>query len=120
MPQGIDDFTIVLPELAGLATLGLQTHDGFDRLWRMVERYKMTDPVAITVIDHKARCLRAFRAYRHPATGWQLEEKSPSVEWPWGDEVEFPLTLNAQDSKGNILKMRLQLAMESHPNLLAK
>jgi hypothetical protein len=120
MPQGIDDFTIVLPELTDMATFGLETYDGLDRLWRMVERYKMTAPVAIRVIDSKMRCVRSFRGYRHPTTGWQLEEKSPSVKSPWGDKVEFPLTLNAQDAKGNILKMRLQLAVESHPNLLPK
>jgi len=120
MPQGIDDFTMVLPELTNIATFGLETYDGLDRLWRMVERYKMTAPVAIRVIDNKARCVGAFRGDRHPTTGWQLEEESPSVKSPLGAEVEFPLTLNAQDTKGNILKMRLQLAVESHPYLVPK
>jgi hypothetical protein len=110
MPQGLDDFTIVLPELTNIVTFGLETYDGLDRLWRMVDRYKMTAPVAIRVIDNKARCVRAFRGDRHPTSGWQLEEKFPSVKSPLEDEVEFPLALNAQDTKGNILKMRIQLA----------
>jgi hypothetical protein len=108
MTQRIDDFTIVLPELIDMATCGLETYDGLDRLWRMVEQYKMTAPVAIRVVDKKARCVRAFRGDRHPTSGWQLEEERPSVKPLFGDEVEFPLTINAQDAKGNILKMKLQ------------
>ena len=73
----------------------------------------MTDPVAIRVIDSQVRCLQAFHAYRHPTTGWQLEEKSPTVKSPLRAEVEFPLTLNAQDTKGNILKMRVQLGVRN-------
>jgi hypothetical protein len=59
MPQRIDDFTIVLPELTDIATCEFETYDGLDRLWRMVERYKITAPVAIRVVDNKARCVRA-------------------------------------------------------------
>jgi hypothetical protein len=44
MPKGIDDFTIVLPELTDMAACELKVYDGLDRLWRMVERYKMTLP----------------------------------------------------------------------------
>jgi hypothetical protein len=62
MPQGIDDFTIVLPELTDMAACELKVYDGLDRLWRMVERYKMTAPIAIRVVDNKARCVRAIRA----------------------------------------------------------
>jgi len=116
MPQRIDDFTIVLPELTDMVTCELETYDGLDRLWRMVERRKMTAPIAIRVVDNKARCVRAFRGDRHPTTGWQLEEESPSVKAPFGDEVEFPLTINTQDTKGNILKMRLELAVEPEPD----
>jgi hypothetical protein len=38
MPQGIDDFTIVLPELTDMAACELQVYDGLDRPWRMVQR----------------------------------------------------------------------------------
>jgi hypothetical protein len=113
MPQRMDDFTIVLPELTSMATCELETYDGLDRLWRMVERYKMTTPITIKVLDNKARCVRAFRGDRHPTTGWQLEEESASVKPPSGDEAEFPLTINTQDAKGNILKMKLQLAVDT-------
>ena len=62
MPQGIDDFTIVLPELTDMAACELKVYDGLDRLWRMVESYKMTAPIAIRVVDNKARCVRHFAA----------------------------------------------------------
>src|SRR5437762_1847843 len=64
MPQGIDDFTIVLPELTGMAACELKVYNGLDRLWRIVERYKMTAPIAIRVLDSKARCVRAIRGTR--------------------------------------------------------
>lgn len=118
MPQGIDDFTIVLSEWTDMATCKLEMYGGLDRLWRMVERYKLTAPIAIKVVDNKARCVRTLRGSRGPTTVWQLEDETPSVNPPLGDEPEFPLTINAQDAKGNILKMKLQLAgnqvVESH------
>jgi hypothetical protein len=86
-------------------------YDGLDRLWRMVERYKMTAPIAIRVVDNKARCVRAIRGTRYQAAGWQLENETTAVAQPLGGEVEFPLTINSQDAKGNILKMRLQLGV---------
>jgi hypothetical protein len=46
MAQAIDDFTIVLPELTDMAACELKA-SGLDRLWRMVERYKITAPIAI-------------------------------------------------------------------------
>jgi hypothetical protein len=100
MPQGIDDFTIVLPELIDMATCELKLYDVLDRLWRLVERYKMTAPIAIRVIDNKARCVRAIRGIRYLAGGWQLEDETAAVASPIGGEVEFPLTINAQDARG--------------------
>jgi hypothetical protein len=111
MSQGIDDFTIILPELTDMAACELKVYDGFDRLWRMVERYKMTAPIAIRVVDNKARCVRAIRGTRYQAAGWQLEADTTAVAPPLGGEVEFPLTINSQDAKGNILKMRVQLGV---------
>lgn len=111
MPQGIDDFTIVLRELTDMAACELKVYDGLDRLWRMVERYKMAAPIAIRVVDNKARCVRAIRGTRCQAAGWQLEDETTAVAPPLAGEVEFPLTVNAQDAKGNILKMRLQLGV---------
>jgi hypothetical protein len=111
MPHGIDDFAIILPELIDMATCELKVYEGHDRLWRMVERYKMAAPITIRVVDNMARCVRAFRANRYQAGAWQLEDEPITVPPPLGSEVEFPLTINAQDAKGNILKMRLQLEM---------
>jgi hypothetical protein len=45
----MDDFTIILPELTAITCCDLKEHDGLDGLWRMVERYKMTAPITITV-----------------------------------------------------------------------
>ncbi len=111
MPRGIDDFTIVLPELTDMAACELKVYDGLDRLWRMVEKYKMTAPITIRVVDNKAKCIRVLRGNRHQAASWQLEDESTAVELPPGGEVEFPLSINVQDAKGNILKMRAQVGV---------
>ena len=113
MPQAIDDFTIILPEFTDVLTGELKIYHGLDQLWRMVEHYKMTAPLTIRVIDNKARCVRTIRGNHHPTTGWRLEEESSPSKPPFGDEVEFPLTMNTQDAKGNVLKMRLQLAVNT-------
>jgi hypothetical protein len=118
MPQGIDDFTIVLPELTEMAAGELKVYYGLDRLWRMVERYKMTAPIAIRVVDNKARCVRTIRGNRYQAAGWQLGDETTAAAPPLGGEVEFPLTINVQDAKGNILKMRLQFGVQK-PELLS-
>jgi len=107
MPQAIDDFTIVLPELTDMATCGLEMYDGLDRLWRMIERYKMAAPIAIRVVDNTGICLRVIRGTRDQAACWHLEDVTTAPESPLEGEVELPLTLNSQDAKGNILKMRL-------------
>jgi hypothetical protein len=111
MPQGIDDFTIVLPELTDMAACELKVYDGLDWLWRMVERYKMTAPIAIRLVDNKGGFVRAIRGIRYQAAGRRLEDETTAVAPPLGVEVEFPLTINAQDAKGNILKMRVQLGV---------
>jgi len=61
MPQAIVDFTIVPTELTDMAACELKVYDGLDRLWRMVERCKMTAPIAIMVVGNKARSVRALR-----------------------------------------------------------
>ena len=113
-PKGIDDFTIVLPELTDMAACELKVYDGLDRLWRMVERYNMTTPIAIRVVDNKARCVRAIRGTRYQAAGWQLQDETTAGASPLGGEVEYPLNINLQDAKGNILKMRIQLGIPKH------
>jgi len=89
VPQGIDDFTIVPPESTDMAACELKVHDGLDRLWRMVERYTMTAPIAIRVVDNKARCVRAIRGTRYQAAGWRLEDETTAVAPSLGGEVEF-------------------------------
>jgi hypothetical protein len=53
--------------------------------------------------------LVAIRGYRIQAGAWQLEDTLTVGTPPFEGEFEFPLTINVQDAKGNILKMRLQL-----------
>ena len=105
----MDDFTIILPELTDMTSSDLKVYDGLDRLWRMVERYKMTDPITITVVDKTARHVRVIRGHRIQAGTWQLEDTLTAATPPVQDELEFPLTINVKDANGNILKMRLQL-----------
>jgi hypothetical protein len=107
----MDDFTIILPELTDMSSCNLKLYDGLKRLWRMVERYKMTTPVTITVVDKTARHVRAIRGDRIQAGAWQLEDTQTLPTPPMEGEFEFPLTINVQDAKGNILKMRLQVAV---------
>ena|SRR5258706_1113036 len=106
MPQGIDDFTIVPPELTDMAACGLEMYDRLDRLWRMIEQYKMAAPIAIRVVDNTARCIRVIRGTRDQAVCWHLEDVTTAGA-PLEREVELPLTVNSQDANGNILKMRL-------------
>jgi len=109
MPHAMDDFTIILPALTDMASCDLKLYDGLDRLWRMVERYKMAAPITITVADKTERHVRAIRGHRILAGVWQLEDTLTATTPPLEGEFEFPLTLRVQDAKGNILKMRLQL-----------
>ena len=102
---------IVLPEWTDMAECDLKVYQGLDRLWRMLERYKMTAPIAIRVVDNQARCMRAIRGNRSQAAGWQLEDQATAVTPPIESEVELPLTLHVQDAKGSVLKMRLQLGV---------
>jgi hypothetical protein len=106
----MDDFTIILPGLTDMTSSDLKVYDGLDRLWRMVERYKMTAPITITVVDKTGRHVRAIRSDRIQEGAWRLEDTQAAATPPLESEFEFPLTMNVQDAKGNILKMRLQLA----------
>ena len=102
MPQGSQ--ATIISVNSGRTIIRSSMYDGLDRLWRMVERYKMTAPIAIRVVDNKARCVRAIRGTRYQAAGWQLEDETTAVAPSLGGEVEFPLTINSQDSKGNNLE----------------
>jgi hypothetical protein len=79
MPQGVDDFTIILVERYDMAACELRVYEGLDQLWRMVERYKMTASVTIRVVDSQAKCVRAIRCTRNPTAGWQLEDETAVV-----------------------------------------
>jgi hypothetical protein len=106
-PQEIDDFVIALGELTDMGVCDLKVYSDLDRLWRMVDRYKMTAPLSISVVDTKEACVRAICGNHDHATGWQLKDETSVVASAAGSE--FPLTLRVEDARGNILKMRLQL-----------
>ena len=111
MIQKIDDFTIVLCDWTDMAGCELNVYAGLDRLWSMLERYKMTAPITIRVVDNGARCIRAIRGNRSQAAGWQLKDEATALPPPIASEVKPPLILNVQDAKGNVLKMRLQMGV---------
>ncbi len=58
--RAMGDFTIILTGLTDMTSCDLKVYDGLDRLWRMVERYKMTAPITITVVDKTARQVRGL------------------------------------------------------------
>lgn len=107
--QQIDDFTIIVPERIDIAHCEVEVYERLDRLWKMVERYKMTAPLAITIFDSEARCLRVLRGVRNRIGGWHLEDQASEVTPHIEGEVQSALILNAKDAKGNVLKMRLEL-----------
>jgi hypothetical protein len=107
--QQIDDFTILLAESTDLDACDLKVYSGLDRLWRMVDRYEMTSPISISVVDSKAGHVRAICGNHHHATGWNLKDETATAAPALAGNLEFPLTIRVQDAKGNILKMRLQV-----------
>jgi hypothetical protein len=117
MRPEIDDFTIALPELTDMGVCDLKVYKDLDRLWRMVEKYKMTAPIKIRVADNRARYVRAMDGTYNQATGWQLKDETLAFAQSLRGEAQFPLTMRVQDGRGNILKMRLQVevANRSYP-----
>jgi hypothetical protein len=107
MPQEVDDFTIPVHQSTDMGVCDLKVYSDLERLWRMVDRYKMKAPVSISVVDSNEACVRIICGNHDPVTGWHLNDET-SVVVPV-DSPEFPLTLRVQDVRGNILKMRLQL-----------
>ena len=107
MAQEVDDFSIPWQESTDMGACDLKVYSDLDRLWRMVDKYKMKTPISISVVDSNEVCLREIRGNHDPATGWHLNNEASvvvSVDGP-----EFPLTLRVRDARGSILKMRLQI-----------
>lgn len=101
-----DDFTILLPEGIDILRCDLDSFVGLHHLWGMVERYKMATPVTFRVVDKQARCVRSFRGTFAVDGNWHLQEID--VTQSAGEVHEFPLNINSEDAKGNVLKMRIQ------------
>jgi hypothetical protein len=64
MSRTVDDFTIVLPQLGDMGACDLEVYSEITQLWQMVERYKMTTPITIKIVDHNAGYIRTIRG-RH-------------------------------------------------------
>jgi hypothetical protein len=106
-----DDFTIVLDEPGNMESCGIEVFEGFTQLWKLVQRYGMKTPLAITVVDSQSICIRTLRAVHDGSGRWQLtDETSPTSEAHEGKSITFPLTINSKDARGNVLKVRVQLA----------
>src|ERR1051326_5686262 len=106
MALEVDDFTISWHESTDMGACDLKVYSDLDRLWRMVDKYKMKTPISISVVDRNEICIRIIGGTHDPATGWYLKDET-SVVVPV-DRPEFPFTLRVRDAAGNILKMRLQ------------
>src|SRR6267378_2633430 len=108
MSRTVDDFTIVLAQLGDMGACELKVYSEITQLWQMVERYKMTAPITIKIVDHKDGYIRTIRGRHDQIAGWQLHDEPTAID-QIAAAVEFPLTIRVEDAKGNILKMRLQL-----------
>ena len=64
-----DDFTILLLESTEMSACDLKVYSDLDRLWRMVDRYKMKTPISISVVDRNEICIRIIGGSHDPATG---------------------------------------------------
>jgi hypothetical protein len=109
--SAIDDFTIVLDEPWNMESCGIGLFEGLGQLWKLVQRYGMKTPITINVVDSQSICIRTLSAVRDETGGWQLTDETPPTNAAQeGKSIAFPLNINATDSSGNILKVRLQLA----------
>ena len=109
MSRTVDDFTIVLPQLRDMGASELKVYSEINKLWQMVERYRMTTPITIKIVDHKDRYIRTIRGRHDQIAGWQLVDEPSAIDQIAAAAVEFPLTIRVEDAKGNVLKMRLQV-----------
>ena len=109
MQQQIDDFTILLPHSTDMRAGDSEVYSGLEGLWRMIERYQMTSPISISVIDNKAGHVRAIGGNYDQATGWNLKDEKSTMTPALAGNLVFPLTIRVQDAEGNILKMKLQV-----------
>src|SRR5882762_4665135 len=109
MSRTVDDFTIVLPQLGDMGACELKAYSEITQLWQMVERYRMTTPITIKIVDHKDGYVRTIRGRHDPIADWQLLDEPRSIDQMAAAAVEFPLTIRVEDAKGNVLKMRLQI-----------
>ena len=109
MWRTVDDFTIVLPQLGDMGACELNVYSEINQLWQMVERYKMTTPITIKIVDHNDGYIRTIRGHHDQIAGWRLRDEPSAIDQIAAGAVEFPLTIRVEDTKGNVFKMRLQV-----------
>src|SRR5258708_1816963 len=109
MSRTVDDFTIVLPQLRDMVACDLEVYSEITQLWQMVERYRMTTPITIKIVDRNDGYIRTICGRHDPIAGWQLHDEPRAIDQTPAGAVEFPLTARVEDAKGNVLKMRLQV-----------
>ena len=108
-----DDFTIVLDEPGNMESCGVEVFEGLGQLWKLVQRYGMKTPLTINVVDSQSICIRTLKAARDKTGTWQLTDETPPTSATCeGKSLTFPLTINSKDRSGNVLKVRVQLAVK--------
>ena len=89
MSRTVDDFTIVLPQLRDMGACDLEVYSEITQLWQMVERYKMTTPITIKIVDHKDGYIRTIRGHHDQIAGWQLHDEPSAIDQTAAGAVEF-------------------------------
>ena len=90
MAEGIDDFTIVLPEWTDMAACELKVYDGLDRLWRMVERKSASTLLPSTPLMAGKTCASATRSWRWENRAGRSVRGSTRVPADAGTNVREP------------------------------
>lgn len=98
MSRTVDDFTIVLPQLRDMGACELKVYSEITQLWQMGERYKMTTPITIKIVDHKDGYIRTIRGRHDQIAGWQLLDEPSAIDQTPAGAVEFPLTVRVEDA----------------------
>jgi len=78
----------------------LKAYSEITQLWQMVERYKMTSPITIKIVDHKDGYIRTIRGRHDQIAGWQLLDEPSAIDQTAAGAVEFPLPYAWKTPKG--------------------
>jgi hypothetical protein len=110
-----DDFTIVIDQPWN-TECGIEVFEELPQLWRLVDRYRMKPPLTINVIDNQSIGIWTLTALHDQSGKWRLTDETPPGAAHADQPIAFPLIINSKDSRGNILKVRIQLATGTTPH----